>query len=45
MALRGTEERRTQIFELMDRDIAVYRDMCRILCCFSGKSMFLFLLL
>lgn len=43
MALRGTEERRTQIFELMDRDIAVYRDMCRILCC--GKSMFLFLLL
>lgn len=32
----GAEERRTQIFELLDREIAVHRDMWRILCCFNG---------
>lgn len=42
-ALGGPEERRTQIFELMDREMAVHRDMWRIRCCFSGESMFLFL--
>lgn len=44
-ALWGAEESRTQVFELMDRERAVYRDMWRMLCCFSGESMFLFPLL